>query len=176
MSEFFYVSAFPTVSLLTFVPGHQLFPFTPVPLLHFIIFHWLKRDQTFVLLFWCFTRHWPSKFLSQQSPDCRPWASSHSCIPRSPGLWDCADVSKSVQPKGAGLKMTGAGMQLVVKIHPVHILGDFALGSFQAGPMGSKQREPFSSSERGPVCVSCSLLETKPQGFAVLQGQYELEC
>lgn len=117
-------------------------------------------------------------FLVSKVPDCQPWASSHSCIPRSPGLWDCADVSKSVQPKGAGLKRTGAGMQLVVKIQPVHILGDCGLGSFQAGPVGRKQSEPFSltSSERGPVCVSCSLLETNPQGFAVLQGQYELEC
>lgn len=83
-----------------------------------------------------------------------------------------------MQPKGAGLKMIGAGMQLVVEIHPVHILGDFALGSFYPGPVGSKQSTPFSStsSERGSVCTPCSLLETKTLGFAVAQGQCELEC
>lgn len=42
--------------------------FTLIPLLYFILLHCLKRDQAFVLLFWCFARHYPSRFSSQQSP------------------------------------------------------------------------------------------------------------
>lgn len=48
-------------------------------------------------------------------------------------------------------------MQQAAEIHPVHILGDFALGSFQPGPVGSNQSTPSSltPSKRGPVCLSC---------------------
>lgn len=49
----------------------------------------------------------PGLLVSKVS-DCRPWASSQSCIPRSPGVWGCAELSRWVQPKGAGLNMTGA--------------------------------------------------------------------
>lgn len=81
--------------------------------------------------------------------DCWPWASSHSCIPASAGLWDCAEVSKRVQPKGAGLKM--------VEIHPVHILGDLLWAASSLVLWGPAEHTlQFNFIWKGPVWVSCS--------------------
>lgn len=163
MSEFFLVSDFP--SLFTFVPGHQLFPLTPVPPLHFILFPWLRGNRAFVLLFWCFTRLYPSRSLSQQSLKLLTLSILPFLYPSK--CWSLG-LCWSQQTSAAQRGRTEDGWD-----PPCAHFGRFCFGQPLAWSCGDQQSTPCSliSSERAQFGCP-ALLGTKPQGFAVAQGHF----